>query len=337
VRILSDTTGANVKAIIATRAGGPEVLETVEVDDPVPGPDELLVRVHATALNRADLLQRAGGYPPPPGASDVIGLEMAGAVAEIGESVSGFAVGDRVCAVLTAGGHAEFVVVPSSHALPIPASLDWTQAAAVPEVFSTAWDNVFTRGRLHGGETLLVHGGSSGVGTATIQLAVRAGARVAVTASTPQKLKRCAELGAERLINYSDSDFVAETKEWTGGRGVDVILDMVGAAYLERNVEALATEGRLVVIGLQQGSEATLDMRRMMTRRLSLTGSTLRARSNEDKAVVAAAVRAHVLPGLDDGSLRPVIDRVLPWDRVQEAHRAMETGGHIGKIVLTVT
>ena len=325
-----------MKAVIARRPGGPEVLEMVEVADPVPGPDELLVRVHATALNRADLLQRAGNYPPPPGASDILGLEVAGAVAELGESVVGFAVGDRVCAVLPAGGYAEFVALPSAHALPIPARLNWTEAAAIPEVFSTAWDNVFTRGGLRSGETILVHGGSSGVGTAAIQLAVRAGARVAVTASTPEKLDRCAELGAERLINYTDDDFVAATQEWTSGRGVDLVLDMVGAAYLERNLEALAIEGRLVVIGLQKGSKATLDMRRMMSRRLTLTGSTLRARDDAEKAVVAGAMRAHVLPGLEDGSLRPVIDRVLGWDQTQEAHRAMEAGGHIGKIVLRV-
>lgn len=325
-----------MKAVVASRPGGPEVLDIVEVDDPVPGPGELLVRVHATALNRADLLQREGRYPPPPGASDVLGLEMAGAVAELGNGVNGWSVGDRVCGVLASGGYAEFVVIPATHALPVPDGLSWEDAAAIPEVFSTAWDNVFTRAGLVEGETLLVHGGSSGVGTATIQLARRAGARTAVTASTPEKLRACRQLGAELGIDYTEDDFVEAVRGWTEGRGVDVVLDMVGGDYLERNVEALALEGRLAIISVQHGTRGTLDLRRLMTRRLSVMGSTLRARSATEKAAVAQTVRAHVLPGFDDGSLRPVIDQVLDWTEVQKAHRAMEAGGHIGKIVLRV-
>ena len=325
-----------MKAIIASQPGDADVLAMVEVDDPVPGPRELLVRVHATALNRADVLQRKGHYPPPPGASDVLGLEVAGAVAEIGDAVTGWKVGDRVCAVLPAGGYAEFAVVPDAHALPVPSTLDFEEAAAIPEVFTTAWDNLFTRGGLGADQRLLIHGGSSGVGTAAIQLARRAGARIAVTASSERKLRACQALGAEMLIDYTSEDFVERVREWSEGEGVDVLLDMIGGAYLERNVRALATEGRLIIIGLQQGAEATIDLGRVMTRRLSVSGSTLRARPADDKAVVAQSVRAHVLPGFEDGSLRPVIDQVLDWQDVQKAHRAMEAGGHIGKIVLRV-
>lgn len=325
-----------MRAVVTTEPGGPEVLAVVERPDPHPGPEDLLVRVHATALNHADLLQRRGGYAPPPGASDVLGLELAGAVADVGGAVNGWSVGDRICAVVSAGGYAEYAVVPAVCALPVPSELSWEEAAAIPEVFSTAWDNVFTRGRLADGETLLVHGGSSGVGTAAIQLGVRAGATVAVTASTAEKLAACQRLGARHLIDYTTQDFVEEMRTATAGRGADVVLDMVGAAYLERNVAALAVEGRLVVIGLQQGARATLDLSALLTRRLSVMGSTLRARSDEEKGKVAQAVRAHVLPGFDDGSLRPVVDRVLDLDDVAEAHRALEAGGHVGKIVLRV-
>ena len=325
-----------MKAVVAARPGGPEVLELIDVPEPVPGPEEILVRVHATALNRADLMQRAGKYPPPPGAGDILGLEMSGAVATVGDAVTGWHVGDRVCGVLAAGGYGEFVTMPATHALPVPSSLDWLEAAAIPEVFSTAWDNVFTRARLAPGETLLVHGGSSGVGTAAVQLARRAGARVAVTASSEAKLEACRQLGAEFGINYTTTDFETAVAEWTGGQGVDVILDLVGGDYLERNLRCLALEGRMAVISMQRGTRGTLDLARMLSRRLTVTGSTLRARNTTQKAAVAQVVRAHVLPGFDDGSLRPVIDRVLDWTEVQDAHRAMEAGGHIGKIVLRV-
>lgn len=325
-----------MRAVVATEPGGPDVLAVVERPEPHPGRADLLVRVHATALNHADLLQRRGRYAPPEGAPDVLGLELAGAVAEVGEQVSGWSVGDRVCAVVAGGGHAEYAVVPAVCALPVPASLAWEEAAAIPEVFSTAWDNVFTRGRLAPDETLLIHGGSSGVGTAAIQLAVRAGATVGVTASTAVKLAACRDLGATHLIDYTEQDFVEEIRAATDGRGADVVLDVVGAAYLERNLSALAVEGRLVVIGLQQGARATLDLSELLTRRLAVMGSTLRARSVAEKAQVAQAVRAHVLPGFDDGSLRPVIDRVLDLDDVVRAHHALEAGNHVGKIVLRV-
>lgn len=326
-----------MRAVVATRPGDPDVLAHVEVPDPVPGPADLLVRVRATALNRADLLQRRGLYPPPPGATHVLGLDVAGVVAETGDEVTGWAVGDRVCAVVAGGGYAQFAVVPGHHALPVPSGLDFAQAAAIPEVFTTAWDNVFTRGRLAVDEHLLVHGGSSGVGTAAVQLARRAGAHVAVTASTPEKQRTCMDLGAAVAIDYTTEDFVARTDRWTQGRGVDVILDMVGGAYLDANLRALAPEGRLVIIGLQEGSRTQIDLAAVLQRRLTVTGSTLRARSRQEKAVVAQTVRAHVLPGFDDGSLRPVVDRVLDWGEVVDAHRAMEAGGHIGKIVLEIS
>lgn len=330
-----------MKAIVATEAGGPEVLSFVERPDPVPGPGELLVRVHAAGLNRADLVQREGHYPPPSGADDVLGLEVAGVVAEAGpaDGVSagrGFTVGDRVCAIVASGGYAEFVIVPAAHALPVPDGFDWIAAAAIPEAYTTAWDNVFTRAGLRSGETLLIHGGSSGVGTALIQLARRAGARVCVTASSPAKLAACADLGAECLIDYTTQDFVEEVRSFTDGRGVDVILDMVGGPYLERNVQALAIEGRLSVIGLQGGRSATLDMGRLLTRRLTVTGATLRPRSREEKGTIAQQLRAHVWPGFADGSLRPVVHAVYDWTEVQDAHRAMEAGGHIGKLILRV-
>lgn len=326
-----------MKAVIAREPGDPDVLEMVEVDDPTPGPDELLVRVRATALNRADVLQRRGLYPPPEGASDVLGLEVAGVVADMGHRVTGWTIGDRVCAVVAAGGYAEFALVPAHQALPVPAALELTAAAAVPEVFTTAWDNVFTRGRLVADERLLVHGGSSGVGTAAIQLARRAGAHVAVTASTAAKRRACEQLGAALTVDYTTEDFAQRVVEWTAGRGVDVILDIVGGAYLERNLASLALEGRLMVIGLQQGTSADLDLATVMARRLTIGGSTLRARSRQEKAAVAQTVRARVLPGFDDGSLTPVVHRAFDWTEVADAHRLMEQGSHIGKIVLRVT
>jgi putative PIG3 family NAD(P)H quinone oxidoreductase len=322
--------------VIASSPGDPDVLEIIDVQDPVPGPDELLVRVHATALNRADLMQREGRYPPPPGAGEILGLEMAGVVAEIGKAVHGFVVGDRVCAVLAAGGYAEFVAVQAEHALPIPAALNWEEAAAIPEVFTTAWDNVFTRAELRAGERLLIHGGSSGVGTAAIQLARRAGAAVAVTASSSEKLEACRRLGAEQLIDYTTDAFLDRILDWTDGDGVDVVLDMVGGDYLDDNLSALAMEGRLIIIGLQQGATAELDLAKLMTRRLRVMGSTLRARSDMDKAVVAQSVRAHVLPGFDDGELHPVIDQVFAFEQISKAHQALEDGGHIGKIVVRI-
>lgn len=325
-----------MKAVIAATPGGPDVLTVVQRPDPEPGAGDVLVRVRATAVNRADVLQREGHYPPPPGAPDVLGLEVAGEVLAVGATVMRWQPGDRVFAVVAGGGNAELAVVPADVAMPIPDRLDWHEAAAVPEVFTTAYDNVFTRGGLTAGETLLVHGGSGGVGTAATQLAVRAGCRVLATASTPEKLQACRLLGADAGIDYTTEDFVDRVSDLTDGRGVDVILDVVGARYLAPNLEALATEGRLVIIGLQGGASAEIDLRTVMGKRLRVMGSTLRARSAAEKAVVARRVERDVLPGFSDGSLRPVIDRVLPLDEVAEAHRAMGAGEHVGKIVLSM-
>lgn len=325
-----------MRAVVATGPGEPEVLRVVQRPDPVPGSGELLVRVVATAVNRADVLQRRGMYPPPPGASDVLGLEASGVVETLGSEVTGWSVGDPLCAVLPGGGHAELVVVPASVSLPVPPGLSLVEAAAVPEVFTTAYDNVLVRGRLRAGETLLVHGGASGVGTATLQLAKRAGATVLVTAGSPQRVRACVELGADDGFVYRDADIAAEVLARTDGRGADVILDVVGGPYLEPNLRALAVEGRLVVIGLQGGAKAELDLSLVMTRRLSVAGSTLRARSVAEREPVMAGLLRDVWPGFADGSLRPVIDRVLPLEQVAEAHAAMEASEHVGKIVLRV-
>jgi NADPH:quinone reductase len=323
-----------VRALCAPDPGGADALRVVERPDPEPGGGELLVRVHGAGVNRADILQRRGHYPPPPGATDVLGLEAAGEVVAIGEDVDGVAVGDRVCAVLAGGGCAELALVPATTAMPWPEGLDGVQAGAVPEVFATAYDNLFNRGRLAAGETVLLHGGSSGVGTAAIQLAVRAGCRVLVTAGTEAKLEACAGLGAAGGIDYRQEDIVDRVKELTDGRGVDVILDIIGGDYLDANLRCLATEGRMVVIGLMGGARAELDLARMLSRRLSVTASTLRARSVEEKATLAAQLVAEVWPGFADGSLRPVIDATYPLEQAAEAHARMESSAHIGKIVL---
>ena len=325
-----------MRAVTAPEPGGPDALRIIERPDPEPGPGDVLVAVHATTVNRADILQREGRYPPPSGASDVLGLEVAGQVAAVGSDVPDWTVGDEVCAVVAGGGYAEYAVVPAATAMPLPPGLDVVTAAAVPEVFATAWDNLVRRGRLQTGETVLIHGGASGVGTAAIQLAARVGARVLVTASTPGKLTACSELGADVGIDYSTEDFVAISSEVTGGRGVDVILDMLGASYLERNLATLATEGRLVIIGLMGGARTEIDLARLLRGRLSVMASTLRARSVTEKADLAADLVERVWPGFADGSLRPVIDEVLPLAQVATAHRRIEAGGHIGKVVLRV-
>jgi len=326
-----------MKAITASAPGGPEQLELVHRPDPQPGPGELLVHIRATAVNRADLLQRRGIYPPPPGASDVLGLEMAGVIAGLGEGVSGWSVGDQVCAVLASGGYAEQAVVPAEMVMPLPPGLDLVEAAAVPEAFTTAWDNLFNRGRLAPGETVLVHGGASGVGTAAIQLARWRGCEALVTAGSPRKLWLCAELGAKAGINYREEpDFDARARELTGGRGVDVVLDIIGGPYLARNLHCLAIEGRLVIIGLMGGATAELALGQLLTRRLTITASILRARPVEAKAALARQLVAEVWPGFADGSLRPVIDRVLPLAKAAEAHAVMEASEHAGKIVLAV-
>jgi len=325
-----------VHAITIREPGGPEVLEWTEVADPEPGHGEVLVEVVASAVNRADLLQRQGHYPPPAGAPPYPGLECAGRVAALGRGVTGWTIGTEVCALLSGGGYAERIAVPAGQLLPVPAGLSLSEAAALPEVACTVWSNVGQLAHLREGETFLVHGGASGIGTHAIQVAKRLGAKVLCTAGSAAKRERCRQLGADAAIDYREEDFVARAKDETGGRGVDVILDNMGAAYLARNLEALAPNGRLAVIGLQGGTRAELDLGGLMAKRASVIATTLRGRPAAEKAAIVAAVRARVWPWLAEGSVRPVIDRVLPMTEAAEAHRAVEAGEHVGKVVLTV-
>ncbi|MEU5496447.1 NAD(P)H-quinone oxidoreductase [Streptomyces griseofuscus] len=321
-------------AITIPEPGGPEALVWDEVPDPVAGEGEVLVEVVASAVNRADVLQRQGFYNPPPGASPYPGLECSGRIAAIGPGVSGWTVGEEVCALLAGGGYAQKVVVPAGQLLPVPEGVDLVQAAALPEVACTVWSNVFMISHLRPGETLLVHGGSSGIGTMAIQLAKAVGAKVAVTAGTKEKLERCAELGADILINYREQDFVAEVEEATGGAGADVILDNMGAKYLDRNVRTLAINGRLAIIGLQGGAKGELNIGALLHKRAAVTATSLRARPVEEKTAIVAAVREHVWPLLAAGRVRPVVDRELPMAQAAEAHRVVEESGHIGKVLL---
>ncbi|MGV9226018.1 NAD(P)H-quinone oxidoreductase [Streptomyces albogriseolus] len=321
-------------AITIPEPGGPEALVWDEVPDPVAGEGEVLVDVVATAVNRADILQRQGFYDPPPGTSPYPGLECSGRVAEMGPGVSGWAVGDEVCALLSGGGYAEKVAVPVGQLLPVPEGITVDRAAALPEVVCTVWSNVFMVAHLRPGETFLVHGGSSGIGTMAIQLAKAVGAKVAVTAGTEQKLERCAELGADVLINYREQDFVDELREATGGKGADVILDNMGAKYLDRNVQALAVNGRLVIIGMQGGVKGELNIGALLAKRAAITATTLRARPVEEKAAIVAAVREHVWPLVSGGHVRPVIDREIPMPDAAQAHRIVEDSSHIGKVLL---
>lgn len=307
-----------------------------EVPDPVAGPREVLLDVAATAVNRADIAQRQGHYPPPPGAPEWLGLECSGTVAEVGPEVSGWAVGDQACALLSGGGYAERVAVPVAQLLPVPAGIDLVTAAALPEVWCTVWSNVFLTASLQPNEVLLVHGGSSGIGTAAIQLGRSVGATVAVTAGTAEKLERCRELGATILVNYRTDEFDSAVLEATDGRGANVILDVVGARYLARNLATLATGGRLVVIGLLGGRKAELDLGGLMGKRAAVIGTTLRGRPLAEKATIVAAVREHVWPLIESGQVRPVVDRVLPISEVSEAHRLVEASEHVGKVVLTI-
>jgi putative PIG3 family NAD(P)H quinone oxidoreductase len=326
-----------MRAVTVNEPGGPEVLAWTEVPDPVCGPGEVIVDVAATAVNRADLLQRQGFYPPPPGASEIIGLECSGVISEVGEGVSGWSVGDEVCALLSGGGYAERVAVPAGQLLPRPAGVELATAAALPEVTCTVWSNVFLLARLRRGENFLVHGGSSGIGTMAIQLAARAGARVFTTAGTAAKLAVCRELGADVGINYRDEDFVERVAEETGGAGVDVVLDNMGAKYLGRNVDALATGGRLVSIGMQGGTKGELDLGKLMRKRGSVHATTLRSRPATGpggKAEIVAAVRHDVWPDIERGSIRPIVDRRLPMSRAAEAHAVVEASEHIGKVLL---
>ncbi|WP_037861575.1 NAD(P)H-quinone oxidoreductase [Streptomyces sp. NRRL S-340] len=324
-------------AITIPEPGGPEALVWDEVPDPVPGEGEVLVEVVAGAVNRADIMQRQGHYDPPPGASRYPGLECSGRITALGPGVSGWAVGDEVCALLAGGGYAEKVAVPAGQLLPVPQGVDLVQAAALPEVTCTVWSNVFMVAHLRPGETLLVHGGSSGIGTMAIQLAKAAGARVAVTAGTKEKLDHCAELGAEILINYREQDFVEEVRRATDGAGADVILDNMGAKYLDRNIRALAVNGRLAIIGMQGGVKGELNIGALLSKRGAISATSLRARPLEEKAAIVAAVREHVWPLLADGHVRPVVDRQVPLRDAASAHRLVEESTHVGKVLLVTS
>jgi len=318
------------------RPGGPEVLIPVERPDPLPGPDDVLIRVAGAGVNRPDVMQRRGFYPPPPGASDIPGLEVSGTVAAVGARVQQWRVDDPVCALVAGGGYATLCVAPAVQCLPVPLTVDLVAAGAICETFFTVWTNVFERGHLRAGETFLVHGGSSGIGTTAIQLASARGATVLATAGSDDKCRACEELGAKQAINYQTADFVAAVRELTNDRGVDLILDMVGGDYVARNLSALATDGRLVQIGFMSGeSQATVDLRRVLTKRLTITGSTLRPRSVEEKAQIASALRREVWPLLDRGAVKPIIHAVFPLAEAAAAHRLMESSAHVGKIVLT--
>ena len=323
-------------AIEIREPGGPEVLVPASRPRPDPGPGEVLVKVAAAGVNRPDVLQRLGGYPPPPGASDIPGLEIAGPIVDLGEGVDGWAPGDEVAALVTGGGYAEYCAAPAVQCLPVPKGLGLAEAAAMPETFFTVWSNVFDRGGLTAGESFLVHGGSSGIGTTAIQLARAFGARVFATAGSAEKCAACEALGAERAINYREEDFVAAAKEATGGKGLDLILDMVGGDYVQRNIEALAPDGRLVYIAFLGGSKVEVNLLPMMLKRLTLTGSTLRARSPEFKASIADNLRQKVWPLIEKGEVKPVIAESFPLAEAAAAHGLMESSTHIGKIVLTI-
>jgi len=325
-----------MKAIAITKPGGPEVLQLTEIDTPAPSVGEILIRVEAAGVNRPDTIQRMGFYAPPPGSPDTPGLEVAGEVLAIGSGVTRWAVGDHVCALVGGGGYAQYCVAHEAHALPQPHGFNAIEAAGLPETFFTVWTNVFERGALKGGETFLVHGGSSGIGTTAIQLAKIFGARVFATAGSAEKCAACLELGAEAAINYRTQDFVAEVKALTDNRGVDVILDMVGGDYISRNIEAAARDGRIVSIAFLNGSVAEVNFMPVMLKRLTLTGSTLRPRTINEKAAIADALHAKVWPLLNAGRVKPLIDATFPLADAAKAHELMEKSSHIGKIVLTL-
>jgi NADPH:quinone reductase len=317
-------------------AGGPEVIRLEDAPVPRPGPGQVLIEVAAAGVNRPDCIQRAGAYPPPPGASDIPGLEVSGRVAALGEGVTSLRVGDTVCALLSGGGYAEYCVADEALCLPVPAALSLLEAGGVPETYFTVYDNVFTRGRLRAGESLLVHGGSSGIGSTAIQLAKAMGATVYATAGSAEKCDFCRSLGADAAVNYRTEDFVDEIRRLTDKRGVDVILDMVGGSYIGRNLSILAVEGRLVQIAFLQSSKVEIDFRPVMVRRLTLTGSTLRPRPVELKARIAAALRETVWPLLENGTVRPIVDATFPLEGTRRAHELMESSAHQGKIMLEI-
>ncbi len=325
-----------MKAIAIREPGGPEVLEPREIATPAPGQGEILIKVAAAGVNRPDTIQRMGLYPPPPGAPETPGLEVAGEVVATGPGVTLWRTGDRVCALVGGGGYAEYCLSHEAHALPVPKGLSMTEAAALPETFFTVWTNVFERGALKAGETFLVHGGTSGIGTTAIQLANIFGARVIATAGSAEKCAACEKLGAHAAINYREQDFVEEAKRLTGGRGVDVILDMVGGDYIPRNIQACATDARIVSIAFLNGSTAEVNFMPVMLKRLTLTGSTLRPRSIEEKAALATALKEKVWPLVEAGRVKPLVDTVFPLAEASKAHALMEKSSHIGKIVLTV-
>jgi putative PIG3 family NAD(P)H quinone oxidoreductase len=324
-----------MRAVIASGTGGPEVLSVQEIPDLEPGPGEVAIAVAAAGLNRADLLQRQGFYPPPPGASDVIGMECSGTVSAVGPDVTTWQVGDEVCALLAGGGYASTVVVPAGQVMPVPAGVDLVTAAALPEVAATVWSNLFMVAMLQPQETLLVHGGAGGIGTFAIQLAHQLGSRVFTTGGTPEKLAVCAALGADVTINYRDEDFVAVSKDRTDGAGVDVILDNMGAKYLARNVETLATEGRLVIIGMQGGTKAELDINALLRKRGAVIATSLRSRPVAEKSAICASVVEHVWPLVAEGLVKPVVHGTMPLEEAAAAQALMESGDHLGKILLT--
>jgi putative PIG3 family NAD(P)H quinone oxidoreductase len=323
-----------MKAVVITEYGGPDVLQLRDVPDPVVGPGEVVIDIAATAVNRADLMQRMGHYPPPPGAPEWPGLECSGTISAIGAGVLHWNLGDQVCALLAGGGYAERVVVPTGQLLPLPAGVDLVDAAGLPEATCTVWSNVFMAAGLRPGEVLLVHGGSSGIGTMAIQLAKQVGATVAVTAGTAAKLERCRELGADIMVNYHEEDFVAAVRDATDGHGADVVLDNMGASYLGRNLEVLAQNGRLVVIGLQGGRKAELDLSTLMSRRAAVISTSLRARPAAEKATIVASVCEHVWPLLSSGAVRPIIYDRIPLAQAADGHRLMTESSHVGKILL---
>jgi NADPH2:quinone reductase len=330
------TLPAAMTAIAISAPGGPEMLVPEQRPMPAPAPGEILVKVAAAGVNRPDVMQRMGLYPPPKGATDIPGLEIAGTVVALGSGVTRWKVGDQVAALVVGGGYAEYCLAVEGHALAIPSTLSAVEAAAMPETFFTVWHNVFERGALKAGETLLVHGGSSGIGTTAILLGKSFGARVIVTAGSDEKCAACRKLGADLAVNYKTADFVAAVKQATDGKGAEVILDMVGGDYIERNYEAAAVEGRIVQIAFQGAAKATVNYMRLMLKRLHHTGSTLRARPNADKAAIARAIEANIWPLVAAGRIHPVIDRTFPLAQAAAAHARMESSQHIGKIVLVV-
>jgi putative PIG3 family NAD(P)H quinone oxidoreductase len=327
---------ATMTAIEIAESGGPEVLRPVERPVPMPEADEILIAVAAAGVNRPDVVQRLGLYPPPPGASDLPGLEVAGTVAAVGEGVTQWREGDRVCSLIAGGGYAEYATAPAPQVLPLPSGFDMIRAAGIPETFFTVWSNIYDRGHLTAGESILIHGGSSGIGTTAIQLACEFGATAYVTVGSAEKAAFCEKLGAAKAINYREQDFVEEIKALTDGAGVDVILDMIGGDYLPRNIRVLSPDGRLLQIALMGGAKGELDLGRVMTRRLTVTGSTLRPRPVEVKGAIAGSLLAHVWPLFEAGKVGPVIHQTFPLAEASKAHELMESSSHIGKIILTV-